>query len=217
MSPVSPSKQQQQRTEAAVACLDRLAALVATWRPNGDAFLIVDDREAWERTALEAEAAVDLVLDGLHAGTLRDAAETCRRRVEEVLAPEPLIHADTPERIHKARTALGIAGEVLRPPWAQVSLRRVAKIASRRLDNLTRTCRDRNVRMARCHGEVYADPQQLAAACILEVEQIERFSLRTTSNHLRSQAMARDGLTPRHDGADAPTELAGANPSPPGR
>lgn len=203
--------------EIAVASLDRLAALVATWRPNGDGFLVADERDGWERTALEARAAVDRVLDGLDAGPLRDAAETCRRRVEEVLVREALIHADTPDRIHKARTALGIAGEVLRPSWAQVSLRRVAKVVSRRLDNLTRTCRDRNVRMARCHGEVYADPHELAVACILEVEQIERFFLRNPSNRLRSQAGARDGLTARHDVDDAPTELAGANPSPPGR
>ncbi len=184
MSPVSPSKQQQQRTEIAVACLDRLAALVATWRPNGDGFLIVDDREAWERTALEAEAAVDLVLDGLHAGTLRDAAETCRRRVEEVLAPEPLIHANTPERIHKARTALGIAGEVLRPSWARIPLKYAAEvIGTDRRDNLLRRCRLQGVKIARCRGAVYADAHGLAGAGILTAEQVADFYLRFPSDH----------------------------------
>lgn len=166
------------RVEIAVAHLDRLAALVTSWRPTDDEFLIADDRDAWAVTAEAAGDAVDRVLDGLQAGRLRDAATTCRRRVNEVLRTDRLVSASVVDRMRSARTALGIEGQVIRPTWATIPLRYIkAATNETRADNLLRRLRIRHVRHARCSGEVYAHPHDLVAVGILTVEQIADFLL----------------------------------------
>ncbi|MCR9217311.1 MAG: hypothetical protein NXI14_08935 [bacterium] len=178
------TKAMRDRIEVAVACLDRLAALVASWRPTDDGYRVADDRDAWVSTAQAALDAVDRVLDGLDAGRLCDAATTCRCRIDEVLRTDRLISACVVDRMRSARTALGIAGQVIRPTWATIPLRYIKSATNEnRPDNLLRRLRIRHVRHARCSGEVYAHPHDLVAVGILTVEQIADFLLTTPSEH----------------------------------